>query len=269
MKRNTTIVLFASIFAVAVGTLGLGGNSAFLVASAVPQAQEGVSMLGHVEYKHLDEFGNIKGYMQQDNIVVVAGKDCAAAHLFTDGTSKFVPTAGSNDCIPNPGFFTYIGVGNGTLVPVADDPWIGVNNATLQNTTGGGSGTTSQCADDGANDGAAAGGEMARRNVTATFVSSGTSTVVTLDTSGAGSDGPFTFVSANATDVTDSGLFNADYELGPGVGHTCGASFVLSGDDDVAGVDWNMFSRQVLNNDAGITVTDGDSLSVKWTITVG
>ncbi len=258
MKRNTTIVLFASIFAVAVGTLGLGGNSAFLVASAVPQAQEGVNMLGHVEYKVLDEFGAIKGYMQNDNVVVVAGKDCAAAHLFTDGTSRFT----SSDCIANPGFFSYIGVGNGTL-SAPDTPWVGVNNATLGTGVVGDAGTTGFCANDASNVGRATGGDMARRNVTATFVTSGASTVVTLDTSGAGSDGPFTFDAFNATDVTDSGLFNADYSVVDGTTHTC------NGVDDSAGVDWNMFSRQVLNNDAGITVTDGDSLSVKWTITVG
>ena len=258
MKRNTTIVLFASIFAVAVGTLGLGGNSAFLVASAVPQAQEDIGMLGHVEYKQLDEFGNIKAYLQQDNIVVVAGKDCASAHLFTDGTTKFA----SSDCIDNPGFFSYIGIGNGTLVG-ADTPWVGVNNATLGTGVVGDAGTTGFCANSAAGDGRATGGDMARRNVTATFVTSGTATVVTLDTSGVGSTGPFTFDAFNATAVTDSGLFNADYSVVDGNSHTC------DGTDDTAGLDWNMFSRQVLNNDAGITVTDGDSLSVKWTITVG
>jgi|APSaa5957512535_1039671.scaffolds.fasta_scaffold09241_6 hypothetical protein len=46
MKKITSIVLFASIFAVAVGTLGLSGNSATsLMVSAAPQTQENVGML--------------------------------------------------------------------------------------------------------------------------------------------------------------------------------------------------------------------------------
>ncbi len=249
MKRNTTIVLFASIFAVAVGTLGLSGNSATLMVSAVPQTQENMDILGHVEYTLLDEFGAIKGYFQNDNVVVVAGKDCAAQYLFTDSGASIA------DCISGNNFFTYIGVGNGTI-SVADLPAIGSENATLQDTSGGTSDTTGTCANN------VAGGDMARRNVTATFVSTGSSTVVTLDTSAAGSDGPFTFDSDNATSVTDSGLFNADYVGGPFANHICGGV-------NTAGTDWNMFSRQLLNDETGITVTDGDSLSVKWTITVG
>ncbi len=253
MKRNTTIVLFASIFAVAVGTLGLSGNSAALMVSAVPQAQEGVNMLGHVEYKVLDEFGAIKGYMQNDNVVVVAGKDCAAQYLFTDAGASVA------DCIPGNAAFTYIGVGNGTILN-ADLPAIGSENATLQDVDGGTNDATGKCAVTGAGNG----GDMARRNVTATFVSTGSATVVTLDTSGVGSDGPFTFDADNATDVTDSGLFNKDYATVDPTSHTCTVDGTAN-----AGGDWNMFSRQLLNNESGITVTDGDSLSVKWTITIG
>ncbi len=266
MKRITTIVLFASIFAVAVGTLGLSGNSAALMVSAVPQTQEGMSMLGHVEYKHLDEFGNIKGYFQNDNVVVEAGKDCAASHLFTDGGARFT----NSECIAFSGFFSYVGIGNGTIPTVdGSNPRIGSGNSTLADDT---DNVTANCADDGAGTGAgiSGGGDMARRNVTATFVTSGTTTVVTLDTSAAGSDGPFTFDVGNATNVIDSGLFNGDYTGGPdGATHTCGGAIL--GNSDTANVNggWNMFSRQLLNDDTGITVSDGDSLSVKWTITVG
>jgi hypothetical protein len=254
MKRNTTIVLFASIFAVAVGTLGLSGNSTTLMVSAAPITQESMDMLGHVEYKLFDEIGNIKSYMQTDNVVVVAGKDCAASYLFTDSS------AARDDCIAGNNFFTYIGVGNGTVATGSAD----VVNATLSEGVVGQS--TGLCSATDAGAGRATGGDMARRNVTATFDSAGTATVVTLDTSGVGSDGPFTFDTSNATDVTDSGLFNADYETPIAATHECGGAGETGG---TAGTDWNMFSRQLLNNNAGITVTDGDSLSVKWTITVG
>jgi len=256
MKRNTTIVLFASIFAVAVATLGMSGNTSTLMISAVPQTQEEVGMLGHVEYTLLDADKNIKGYMQNDNVVVVAGKDCAAQGLFTDNQASV------GDCIANSNAFTYIGVGNGTI---SAGGVAGVNNATLADALTGDADTTGTCAHTDVGAGATNGGDMARRNVTASIVSSGTSTVVTLDTSAAGSDGPFTFDVSNATDVTDSGLFNADYETPTSV-HTCGGAGETGGD---AGVEWNMFSRQLLNDVDGITVSNGDSLSVKWTITVG
>ena len=255
MKRNTTIVLFASIFAVAVGTLGFSGNSAFLMVSAVPQAQENVGVLGHVEYTLLDEFGDIKAYMQNDNVVVVAGKDCAASKLFTDGTAPV------HDCLANAGAFTFIAIGNGTVNNVDD---IGASNNTLADTGDTVTGQNDQmdCAYFGPT-----GGYMAQRNATidpSDITSGGSATVVVIDTADA-PGGPFKFVSDNATVVKDSGLFNQPHgDYNASTGRCAGA---VDG-DDAAGLG-NMFSRQLLNTDQGITVTDGDSLSVKWTITVG
>jgi len=252
MKRITTIVLFASIFAVAVGTLGLSGNVSTLMVSPASQTQESVSVLGHVEYKVLDEFGVVKVYMQNDNEVVIAGKDCAAQGLFS-------VNAQFGECLANHVAFTYIGIGNGSSGTVDFD------NATLADNVGG-SGlsddNTGTCSDDGSNVGTVGGGDMARRNVTSVgFATIGESAVITLDTS----DNPFTFDFSNATSVIDSGVFNKDYagtivdgKCSSGTGQTAGS----------AG-DWNMFSRQLLNTNQGITVGSGDSLSVKWTITVG
>jgi len=242
MKRNTTIVLFASVFAVAVGTLGFSGSSATsLMISAAPQTQENVGMLGHVEYKVFDEIGNIKAYMQNDNVVVEAGKDCASQGLFTN-------TAGQvGQCIAGSAAFTHIGIGNGS------SGTINVINQTLADTT---DDATGVCSASGGT-GTVGGGDMARRNVTASFNVAGTNTIVTLDTSGT----PFTFDTSNATAVIDSGVFNADYN-GATTNGQCPSS-------QTAGTDWNMFSRQLLNGATGITVSDGDSLSVKWTITVG
>jgi len=195
---------------------------------------------------------------------VVAGKDCASQYLFTDSSGNV------GDCITGNAAFTYIGVGNGSINTIGGGTTgIGPLNATLADSLTGDADTTATCSATAAGPGSTDGGDMARRNVVPTFVTSGTDTIVTLDTSGVGSDGPFTFDANNATDVTDSGLFNGDYTLGPDLStHTCTAA---EGDSDAANVDggWNMFSRQLLNNESGITVTDGDSLSVKWTITVG
>jgi len=237
MKRTTSIVLFASIFAVAVGTLGLSGNSAtLLMASAVPQSQEQVGVLGHVEYKVLDSSGNIVQYMQNDNIVVENGKDCIAEMVF-GGTGTCQGVAGTDN-------FQFIGIGNGSSANV------GVTNSTLADIADPGTG---DCASSGN------GGDMARRKVTATHTpaAGGAGAIVVLDTVGA----PFTFDADNATSVIDSGVFNQDYDTVV-TNNICTV-------DGVAGTDWEMFSRQLLNGATGITVTDGDSLSVKWTITIG
>ncbi|HSA76941.1 MAG TPA: hypothetical protein VLE02_05300 [Nitrosarchaeum sp.] len=239
MNRITTIVLFAGIFAVTVGTLGIGGISATpLMVSAAPQSQEGMGMLGHVEYKVFDESGNVKAYMQNDNVVVEGGKDCAAKALFNSAATVGQCTAAVTN-------FQYIGIGNGTSGTV------NVANQTLADATDNAVGT---CAASGV------GGEMARKSVTPTFDVAGTTTIVTLDTS----SNPFKFTASNATSVKDSGVFNNEYDGGPVTGHICP---VATAQD--AGTDWTMFSRQLLNGATGITVANGDSLSVKWTITVG
>lgn len=235
MKRTTTIVLFASIFAVTMGTLSLSGDSnMFLMTSAVPHTQDNFGILGHVEYKVMNADGDIVKYKQGDNLVVNDGEDCAADAIFGNGVC--VGTIGTN-------YFDYIGIGNGTSGTV------GAGNTTLAdaNDTDG----IGTCATDSVL------GEMARRQVTPTHDNSTGAMVVTLDTAGI----PFTFDASNATIVYDSGLFNADYTASPG-DDTCGGN-------DEASVDFDMFARQLLNDENGITVNDGDSLSVKWTVTVG
>ena len=233
MKRTTSIVLFASIFAVAVGTLGLSGSSAtsFMV-SAVPQSQESVNVLGHVEYKLVDGNGNIKAYMQNDNIVVSDGEDCAAEYLFGATTSCNDAGAFTNVAIGN--HTSTLAVGNSTLSDVTDDLGGDCATATVE-------------------------GEMARINpgVTNFVASTGSGASVEIDTSAT----PFTFDSSNATTVYDSGLFNKAY--------TAGTTICLHGTTEDAQTDWDMFATQNLSGTQGIAVTDGDSLSVKWTITVG
>jgi hypothetical protein len=235
MKRTTTIALFAGMFAVTVGILGFSGNSATAnMISALPQSQDNFGMLGHVEYKVLDEFGSIKQYMQNDNVVVEVGKDCVARAVFD--TSEDLGL-----CVNN--FeFQYIAIGNGT----GQTPLLGTE-VDLAN---------GQCASFGA--AGTAGGEMARKQVTPTFVAAtggdaGTGAIVTLDLS----TDPFTFGGSNATTVIDSGIFNAQESVQDG-DNQCGTLGTTE-----------MFSIQELNGQNGIAVSSGDSLSVKWTITIG
>jgi len=83
MNRLQTIGLFAGIFAIAMGAISLNDTSeSFFMVSATPQSQEDVGMLGHVEYTVRDASGDIISYIQTDNIVTDAGKDCVAKGMF-------------------------------------------------------------------------------------------------------------------------------------------------------------------------------------------
>jgi hypothetical protein len=198
--------------------------------SALPQSQDNFGMLGHVEYKLFDEFGSIKQYMQNDNLVVNVGKDCVARMVFDNATADPI------NCINN-NTFQFIAIGNATGGTIDED------STTLYDGV---------CASTGV------GGEMARKQVTPSFVAAtgtgpGVGAIVTLDLS---SD-PFTFGSSNSTIVIDSGVFNA--QTGQDAEKQCQGP--LTGTE--------MFSIQEINDQNGISVSDGDSLSVKWTITVG
>lgn len=241
MKRTTTIVLFASIFAVTAGTLGLGGTFATSLTIASPQAQQ-VDMTGHVEYIVHDASKNIVQYWQGDNVVVNRGEDCSAEAIFGDPQNQLNCTNG---------LFNYVGIGNHSSVTT--NP----GNQTLADSND--KDTIASCA--GGSPGAE--GDMARRQVTVSHqpASGARGAVVTLDTS----SNPFTFDATNATTVFDAGIFNGNYD-----GTVTNGQCPTGTQQDVgAGGDWDMFSRQLLNSPGGITVSAGDTLSVRWTVTVG
>jgi len=97
-------------------------------------------------------------------------------------------------------------------------------------------------------------GEMARKKVTPSFTPSITGTVVVLDTL---SD-PFDFSVSNSTGA----IMQSDVLNGPEVATNANGECTTLGTT-------SMFAVQDLNSDTGITVSNEDSLSVKWTITVG
>ncbi len=235
MNRLKTIVLFAGIFGIGLGAISLSGISATtLMVSAAPQPQtDGFGMLGHVEYKVIDPTGVIKHYQQGDNIVVISGKDCVAQLVFDNSTSTVCPL-GNN-------VFTHIAIGNHTEAGVPVNTLSELESQVVDQ----------DCA------ATADSGEMARKTVTPTFTAAvtGTGTVVVLDTS---SD-PFDFGISNSTaNIMQSGIFN---EPEAAISATTGECTTLGAS--------TMFSIQDLNTDTGISVSQGDSLSVKWTITVG
>ena len=237
MNRKMTVALFAGIFAIAMTTVSLSGASAStMVLASTPQAQSEVSMLGHVEWTVLDENNNIKRYLQSDNLIVRGGTDCAAELIFgSDGTS----CGGTGTTV------RYIGIGNGSAPANID------GSETYFDDDGGGS-----C-------GSGQDGEQARKDVSTAAGSilsqvdnAGSGTVVTLDVG----TNTFKFDASNATTITQSALFDDDSGAGPDANGMCQTP-------GTTGVDWNMFAIQNLPS-GGTQVSDGDSLTVKWTITI-
>lgn len=240
MNRLKTIVLFAGIFAIGLGAVSLNDSSAIslsiLAATPQIQTQNEVGMLGHVEYKLMDSEGQIIKYAQGDNTVVHTGMDCVSRLVFENSTSTVCP-AGNNE-------FQYIAIGNFTT-PTQDPPF-NTNTAIEVSDSG--------CADSGTT------GEMARKQVTPTFTAAtgNTGTIVVLDTAAAGST-PFDFGASNSSNnITQSGVFNG---ANGSVITATGECLTLGGA--------SMFALQNLATTTGISVSAGDSLSVKWTITVG
>jgi len=78
---------FVAVIAVVAGLTGvtaLGGIS--FVENDVSSMSTNVPLSGHVIIQVTDEEGNIKNYMQTDNIITANGKGCTASLLFGVGT---------------------------------------------------------------------------------------------------------------------------------------------------------------------------------------
>jgi len=231
MKTTYVVALIAAISAVSIGAISMNGFTVPLaIASASPESG---TMMGHVEYIVRDADGNIKSYTQADNMVVNRGDDCSIAYMFQP--TSF--TGGADVCTnANPAGFHFIGIGNGTItVDAADTTLLDAGSTQVANS--------------------ASDGLMSVRwdNDTAATASSNGGTVVIATPS------PFTFstsgAATNATTVTAAGLFD----------NTCSTQSTTTGVCTANTGAMNMFSAQSIS----VAVSDGDSLSVTWTITVG
>ncbi|MEC4848956.1 MAG: hypothetical protein RI100_07200 [Nitrosarchaeum sp.] len=230
MKTTYVIALIAAISAVSIGAISMNG---FTVPLAIASNQESGTMMGHVEYIVHDADGNIKSYVQGDNMVVNRGDDCSIAYMFQPTSA----TGGADVCTNfNPAGFHFIGIGNGTITVDAADTTLLDGGATTVASSG-------------------VGGLMSVRwdNNTAATASSNGGTVVIA------TESPFTFstsgAATNATTVTAAGLFD----------NRCSAQSTTTGVCTANSGVMNMFSAQSIS----VAVSDGDSLSVTWTITVG
>jgi hypothetical protein len=233
MKHQTTIVLSSTIVAiVAISLVGFNTLSAtpFLVAQDVKQPSAGSTILGHVIYVVKDKDGNIKNYIQGDNVVTMRGHGCAVQMLFANSTTSISGTGGATVCSSITGtglrgaIFNFIAIGNGT-------------NAI--NATGGDTALPA---------GGPAKEAVQRIQGTVTLDSPAVNQArATISTAA-----PFSFAQMASNNVlTSSGLFNRQSTCATG---GCGVAAALG----------DLFADQAIS----VTVAPSDTLSVTWKITM-
>ena len=211
MKRHTSLVLLGTVIATAVGILSVSAFSAtpLMVAQSTSITQESNPILGHVTYVIRDSDGDIKSYIQSDNLVTRRGKDCATTVMFRyNATSPCDAnqSTGAGTSLTNG--FNWIAIGNGTNAVADTDTVLPI----------GGTG----------------GGEKQRlQSLPALTASTGGSATAVMSQT-------YSFTAGTATTIRNSGLFDAS----------------SSG---------NLFADQAIN----VPVSNGDSLTVTWTINMG
>jgi hypothetical protein len=109
MKKYTNLALIGAIVAGITGFVSLDAISAtsLMTMQGTSDIHETGLMIGHVTYEVRGMDGQIKHYLQADNVIVDQGTDCSAQAIFNDAFTD-VCTVGSG------GGFAYIAIGNAT-----------------------------------------------------------------------------------------------------------------------------------------------------------
>jgi hypothetical protein len=160
MNGKSTLALVGVLFAAAM-VVGMATTSAFstpLVIASSTTVDNQFGMLGHITLTQTGADGNMKSYIQTDNVIVNVGENCVAETLFNvtsggtdpcDGASTPLYTTSGNG-INNLGF-SFIGVGNETTngsnpppVAVETDTTLDNENSTTTMTRKTGSPTVTQ-----------------------------------------------------------------------------------------------------------------------------
>ena len=188
MKKYTGIALIGVLVVGIAGFISLDAISAtsFVTMKVASDVHETGKMIGHVTYELRGADGNIKHYVQSDNMIVDLGTDCAATAIFDTDDGSGICTLGGN------GGFAFIAIGNAT------DKTAGATNVTLAISDGGS-----------ANFGAGGGDEVARsQNIIDALITPAVGTSV--DTTVSIASLPFRFDDLGSnTLVTQSGLFDS------------------------------------------------------------
>ena len=181
MKKYTNLALIGAIVAGITGYVSLDAISAtsLMTMQGTSDIHETGLMIGHVTYEVRGMDGQIKHYLQADNVIVDKGTDCSAQAIFNDvGTD--VCTLGGN------GGFAFIAIGNSTdALPLAS-------------------------ADDTALDTSANGGEVKQSGfIDATITAADSTAIPPTDTVVSIASTAFDFLDLpSGTSITQSGLFD-------------------------------------------------------------
>lgn len=123
-------VIIVAGFGVGLVSLTTFATPLLLAQAHETEASNTFSMMGHIEFVAHDADGNIKQYLQTDNVIVNIGENCLAEALFnvttTDGTHACTGTGfhvGGQG--PADGGFTFLGIGTGSVAAAEDDTSLG------------------------------------------------------------------------------------------------------------------------------------------------
>lgn len=210
MNRNTSIALLGAVFAVTAGMLSVNAFSAtpFLVAQSASTTHDDALIQGHVTYLVKDSDGEIKRYIQSDNLVVNVGETCVATSMFKSNDTINCDTNQSTSAgTSTTNGFNWIAIGNGTDSVDATDTILPV--------------------------GGTAGGEKQRlQSLAAIGNSTGPGATATMSKT-------FSFSAGTATTIRNSGLFDRS---GTDAGHMFAhqAISVPVGASDTLTVTWTI-----------------------------
>jgi len=139
MKGKSTLALVGILFAAAM-VVGMATTSAFstpLVIASSATVDNQFGMFGHITLTQTDADGNLKSYIQTDNVIVNVGENCVAEMLFDIATSGTDPCDGASTPVYTSGnginddAFTFIAVGNASKA--TPPPAAAENDQSLQN----------------------------------------------------------------------------------------------------------------------------------------
>ena len=235
MKNSIAVFAIIAVAAVSIGITGVSANS-LMTASVLPEMNTKSFMMGHLEYTLVDENGNVKTYGQTDNFITTAGDRCIAELLFEPGSGD------TSNAACNTAAFGVIGISNQTFT---------AGDAQSMNDEQPATGQV---------------GIMATVNATSINLSNPAVdtedgfTLVTAELSNSGH--PFVFQTDGSP--SNSSQTSAQAELAYLLQSNCQGVETDGSCDAVPGGD--ILASQSLSD---LSVSDGDSLTITWTVTIG
>lgn len=127
MNKNTGILFLGTAIALGLGAFGISNSFGTNDASTLDSSS---FMVGHITLTAHDEYGNIKQYIQTDNVVLNTADNCISEKIFT-------LTSGTGCTLADNYDFIHIGTGGdaGDEVETAVDPLPNTYNDSAQAST--------------------------------------------------------------------------------------------------------------------------------------